>query len=111
MAKPSTNNRTGELAAGGGNVHADYPSVEEIKVDSESTMTYNERDTVFLRSVYDARLEYTGQITGKQYIWNKAGSVVEVDAEDSKILLAKRIGIKSCCGNSKGGKPLFELVI
>lgn len=84
----------------------------QVKVDSESVSTYNyevKPETVLIQSVFDARLEYTGQITGKQYVWNKAGSVQEVDALDSEILLAKRIGSTGCCGSSQGGNVIFEL--
>jgi hypothetical protein len=104
MDKPSKNSKPGQLepTSSGGYV--------EVKVDSVSTVLYNKKVSVKLRSLYDARLEYTGQTSGKQYQWNKAGSIVEVDAEDSEILLAKRIGGKLCCGNSRDVNKLFELI-
>lgn len=84
------------------------PSVEDITVDLGSTIVYNK--TVKLRSTLSARLEYRGQVSGKLYAWNQAGSIVEVDEADSGILLAKRRGQKTCCGNSKDGHAIFELV-
>jgi hypothetical protein len=90
------------------------PEIDEIKklqVDSESKVPYTKSMvSVKIRSRFDARLEYTGQATGKQYLWSKAGSVVLVDVEDSEILLAKHIGDQLCCGNSPETNKVFELV-
>ena len=84
-----------------------------VEVDSESNQAYTkevtEAKTIKLQSRYDARLRYEGQVTGKLYTWNKAGDVVEVDSLDSEYLLAKRVGAKPCCGNSRGGNPIFEI--
>ena len=108
MGQPSGNRSTSKLA---GDMQV-YPyRVElppEVKVDSEPILPYNKEIKVRLVSLLDARLVYTGQVTGKQYEWIKAGSVIEVDAEDSKILLAKRI-YGTCCGNSPDGTPLFQI--
>ena len=112
MGQPNRNNSSGELKyvepktehlAGDIKV---YPY--RVEVDSESVLPYNNEVKVSLTSLLDARLVYTGQVTGQQYVWNKAGSIVEVDAEDSKILLAKRI-YGSCCGNSIDGQPIFQI--
>jgi hypothetical protein len=85
---------------------------EEVKVDSESNVPYTKSTvSVKIRSLLDASLEYTGQVSGKQYRWNKAGSVVLVDAEDSEILLAKRIGGKLCCGNHPDTNRIFEIAL
>ena len=106
MGKSGRDSRTGKLV--------DFDEVEtktEVKVDSESKVPYTKSIvSVKIRSLLDARLEYTGQATGKQYLWSKAGSVVLVDVEDSEILLAKHIGDKLCCGNSPETNKVFELV-
>ena len=105
MDKSSRNNKSGEV---GQVASAGYPP--EIQVDSESIVTYNKSTmSVKIRSLLDARLEYTGQVSGKQYLWNKAGSVVLVDVEDSEILLAKHIGGRLCCGNSQDTNSIFEI--
>lgn len=114
MAKPSSNISTSEVkdeqVASAGNEPYIVPKAQ-VKVDSESKVTYTKSNvSVNIRSLYDARLEYTGQVSGKQYLWNKAGSVVEVDVEDSEILLAKHIGNQLCCGNSQDMNRIFELV-
>lgn len=61
-------------------------------------------------AVYPSILKYTGQATGKSYIWNGAGDVQQVDSKDVPYLLAKRIGGRGCCGaiNTDGNK-VFEL--
>jgi hypothetical protein len=107
MAKPNSNISTGKVVYFDENLDVE----PEVKVDSESNVLYNKSNvSVNIRSLYDARLEYTGQVSGKQYLWNKAGSVVEVDVEDSEILLAKHIGGQLCCGNSQDMNRIFELV-
>lgn len=115
MAKPSSNISASEVkderdASADSNEPYIVPK-SQVKVDSESKVPYTKSNvSVKIRSLYDARLEYTGQVSGKQYLWNKAGSVVEVDVEDSEILLAKHIGGQLCCGNSQDMNRIFELV-
>jgi hypothetical protein len=83
----------------------------EVQVDSESISRYNKvENKVKLQSLLDACLIYTGQSSGKQYMWKKAGSIVEVDVEDSIVLLAKRIGTQLCCGNSSDTNKIFSIV-
>jgi hypothetical protein len=115
MVKPSRDSNAGEVVGRAGNMTV-YPyRVEmspEVKVDSESNVPYTKNTvSVKIRSLLDASLEYTGQVSGKQYRWNKAGSVVLVDAEDSEILLAKRIGGKLCCGNHPDTNRIFEIAL
>lgn len=84
----------------------------EVRVDPESIIPYNKVEvakTVRIRSVLSARLEYTGLVTGKQYVWKSAGDIQPVDVEDSENLLAKRIGGNGCCGTSKDANRLFEI--
>jgi hypothetical protein len=48
--------------------------------------------------------------SGKEYIFNGAGSVLRVASEDVKILMKKNENRpNSCCGGSPPGK-IFELV-
>ena len=110
MGQPSGNRSTGKLEPETVPLNdlVYRPRMVEIKVDSEPILPYNKEIKVRLVSLLDARLVYTGQVTGKQYEWIKAGSVIEVDAEDSEILLAKRI-YGTCCGNSPDGTPLFQI--
>jgi hypothetical protein len=113
MAKSSSNNGSGELMSSKISLKP-YVSTDaetQVSVDSESNSTYNyEEGTVSLRSLYDGRLEYTGQFSGKQYVWDKAGSTVEVSEYDANYLLDKRYGKNPCCGSLRDGSPLFEKV-
>jgi hypothetical protein len=85
--------------------------VEEVSVDSGSNRPYNyESELVTLRSLFDGRLTHTGQVTGKQYNWDKAGSLVEVSEDDALYLLELRMGKQPCCGSLRDGSALFEQV-
>lgn len=55
-----------------------------------------------IQSLIDAHFFYTGQVSGKQYEWGRAGAIVEVDEHDVPELLSKRLGGKTCCGASDG---------
>lgn len=65
---------------------------------------------VKLQNQLDARLFYTGQVSGKSYIWERAGSIVSVDAADAPKLLEKIINTNSCCNGSSTGQPVFIVV-
>jgi len=111
MAKPSRDSFTSEVVQDDSRIQPEIDEIKKLQVDSESKVPYTKSIvSVKIRSLLDARLEYTGQATGKQYLWSKAGSVVLVDVEDSEILLAKHIGDKLCCGNSPETNKVFELV-
>ena len=113
MDKSSRNSSTSKISPYSESIRLVPDTQQPINpiVDSESKVTYTKSSvSVQIRSRLDARLEYTGQATGKQYLWSKAGSVVLVDVEDSEILLAKRIGDQLCCGNSPETNKVFELV-
>lgn len=60
-----------------------------------------------VRSLIEAKLSYTGKVSGRPYEWVKAGAVVSVADEDVPELLGKRLGRKSCCGDNEN--KIFEL--
>lgn len=72
---------------------------KEVTVEQPATKTYNS-SSVKLQSLMDARLSYTGEVTKRQYLWERAGSIVEVDSKDALYLLSKRIKTQSCCSGS-----------
>ena len=72
-------------------------------------LQYTQSEQKRVQSIFPARLIYVGQISGKQYIWDKAGDVVDVNIEDVDDLLSKKLGEGSCCGSSQKGNPLFTL--
>ena len=76
---------------------AEVPSESKIK-------------SVTVISLFPARLEYIGAISGQAYTWAKAGDTVSVDLRDVPDLLSKRIGERACCGASGNGNKLFEVI-
>lgn len=78
--------------------------VPVVKVQDEP---YN-YSVVQIESMIDAHLVYTGQVSGKQYEWTKAGSIQLVDERDAPALLSKRIGERSCCGEGLQGNLVFQ---
>lgn len=84
-------------------------------IDSESDLTvenaiktvYN--STVKIRSQLQGQIILTGQVTGKQYVWQNSGQVVEVDSQDAPFLAGKRLGRSSCCGGYQQGFPVFVI--
>lgn len=64
---------------------------------------------VQLRLLVNTKLKIPGSVSKKQYVFNGAGSIAMVDAEDvPKLLERKRPG--SCCGGAPGPTPVFEIV-
>jgi hypothetical protein len=78
----------------------------KVEVEQPATIPYNE--TVKLQSLLDARILYIGQVTQRHYEWNRAGSIVAVDAADAPSLLSKRIKSQSCCNGSDNA--VFQIV-
>lgn len=52
------------------------------------------------------KLTIIGPVTEDVYVWNGAGSVVDVDNRDVPRLLQKGLGNKTCCGGTS--TPYFE---
>lgn len=77
-----------------------------MPVVSASKQSYNYRK---VRALIDSRLLYVGKVSERQYEWTKAGSIVDVDERDIPELLAKRIGVRSCCGAGLQGNQVFEI--
>ena len=64
-------------------------------------------DTVSVTLLKDVRLKYFGKITGKEYFFNGAGSILSVEREDAELMrdVGKRAG---CCG-SNISSPYFQI--
>lgn len=87
--------------------HQSKLTVEEnLPIEETGQEPYNY--TVSICLLIDARVKVTGTVTGNEYIFPKAGSIVEVDIRDKDEILNKKRG-RSCCGGTSG-KALFELV-
>lgn len=87
------------------------PPVKEVVEEVKKVDYTKKSDTVSLVrivSLIDARVLITGTVTGTQYEFAKAGTVVAVDSRDANEILNKKKG-RACCGG-ESGKSLFQLV-
>lgn len=65
--------------------------------------------TKTLRLLIDSNLKVTGKYSGRNYLFNGAGSVQDVDQTDVEWLLERRQGGRQCCGGGETGNVVFEL--
>lgn len=86
-------------------------NLDTIENDTVSDYNWDElRRVQSVQSQFPARIIITGQASGKQYVWEKAGDTVDVDSRDLDWLLTKRVGRGACCGGSQFSNLLFRLV-
>lgn len=87
------------------------PGTKRIITVAETPQETTIIKEIAVQSVYPSRLIYIGVVSGKEYEWKDAGSIVMVLAEDVPNLIEKRIGKGSCCGAvSQDGNKVFEIV-
>jgi len=72
---------------------------EEIKPKAPGTVKL-----ILLRNL---KLNYTGPVTQKLYVFDGGGSVLDVDERDAQIMLAKLGG--NCCPGGSGPSPYFAV--
>ena len=87
----------------------DVRDSKRVKVEIEPTVQL--RETVKIILLQPVNMKYTGTVTGQRYIWNGAGSVIEVDVEDVEELLKKKTRPCLTCSGSNVETPYFELVM
>ena len=77
-------------------------STPVVKTDTVSD------EYVLVQSLIDATVKLTGTVSGKQYVFHGAGSIVKVDSRDKDDIINKKRG-RACCG---GGSDhlLFQIV-
>jgi hypothetical protein len=68
-----------------------------------------EQNTVRLINHIDATVKVQSRYSGREYVFNGAGSVVDVDERDVEWMLEKRQGERQCCGGTGGGNVVFKL--
>jgi hypothetical protein len=90
------------------------PIVEEkpaIVIPEAPKYTKGISNTIQIRSKVDATYKTIGAVSGRVYIFNGGGSIVDVNKEDADELLSRRKG-RSCDGCSGISTPnsVFELV-
>ena len=77
---------------------------ERVKVSDEVVIN-KPPETVRIVLLRDLKLNYTGPVTEKLYVFSGGGSVLDVDVKDAEIMLAKRGG--KCCPGGSGPQPYF----
>lgn len=87
----------------------DFGNSKRVKVEIEPTVQL--RETVKVVLLQPVRMKYTGTVTGQKYLWNGAGSVIEVDVKDLEELLKKKTRPCLTCSGLLVGTPYFELVM
>jgi len=83
---------------------------EEDVVAEEVLPTYTKVSTKKLQSRISAKIKLSGSVTGKLYIWEGSGAIVEVDERDVEELLTKKLGDNACCGGNIYNNMLFGIV-
>jgi len=80
---------------------------DEAEEKPEEKITAKSSETVQLVLLRNLKLNYTGPVTGKLYVFPGAGAVLDIDAEDAEIMLQKRGGV--CCegAGSQAPQPYF----
>jgi hypothetical protein len=81
---------------------------ERVKVSDEETKTNKAPETVRIVLLRNLKLNYTGPVTEKLYVFERGGTVLDVDKRDAEIMLAKRGG--QCCPGGSGPQPYFAEV-
>ncbi len=66
------------------------------------------RETVLLELQKDVHLIIEGKVTGKTYVFDRGGSIVDVDKADAEIMLTKISGHCNCPGGV-GSTPYFKI--
>lgn len=75
----------------------------------EETQSLEEPDA-YIRLLKNVKYKIRGQETGKLYVFDGAGTILEVDSDDVDGLMENNENRPtSCCGDKKLG-PIFELV-
>ena len=70
---------------------------------------HKELHRVKMVSLIDARIKVTGKYSGREYLFERAGSVQYVDQTDVEWMLEKRQGERQCCGGTERGNKVFAL--
>lgn len=87
-----------------------YKSKVEDVVDKSPAVDNNYKKKLQLR--ISAKVVVSGDktVSGKRYVWERSGAIVEVDEVDAPGLLAKRLGERPCCGGDPDSLKLFILI-
>lgn len=82
---------------------------EEVKEEKKVTVKAQQSETIKIVSLRNMKINYTGKVSGKLYVFNGAGAVVDVDVEDAEIMVNKQGG-QCCQGTASGPSKYFAKV-
>lgn len=74
---------------------------------SSKIVEVEQNETVPVMLMKSMIVKIKGEVTGKQYVFNGAGSIVQVDQEDINGIINKNRIRQSCCGSYSS--PYFSL--
>ena len=83
---------------------------QDLGVADDEITPYNNKVKIQLKHATRVVVSEDKTKSGKRYVWERAGAIVEVDEEDAPELLQKRIGQKPCCSGSSDNMLLFVRV-
>ncbi len=75
----------------------------------EVSVVNKEPKTKKMASSVDAKIKVTGKYSGRNYLFDRAGSTQDVDEIDVEWMLSLRQGGRQCCGGSEAGNRIFVL--
>ena len=84
---------------------SDEPKQIKVRKTSESKQKSVLQQLVLNKN---KRVRVIGSVTGKEYVFEGAGAIVEVDEQDVPAMLEKGKGV-SCCSGTEGA-PYFSLI-
>lgn len=97
MAKHSPSSKSDKLVASVRDYEVNSPALEQVEEVSE---------TIPLQLLVPVNLVIRGSVSGKQYTFPGAGSIVYVNYEDLNTLLEKKAS-PGCCGMSGGYRQSY----
>ena len=87
----------------------EYKDEEEFLAAIDEIIESSKITRCKIVSCIDAKIKITGRYSGREYLFERAGSVVDVDQIDVDFLLEKRQGERQCCGGTDKGNKIFAL--
>lgn len=90
-------------------LRVEEPELPEIRSMSSGEEDEESTSTTLIRSLKNVRYKIKGSETGNWYIFNGAGSTIQVDSRDVNGIMKKNENRpSSCCGDTLGN--VFEIV-
>lgn len=85
------------------------PYSQSLKNNPVKVVAVPKSPTTKLALSIDANYKVKGRYSGREYLFNGAGSVQDVDNTDVEWMLGLRQGERQCCGGSERGNKVFVL--